>query len=454
MTDDLKTSEPEGVPEKPVAKLAHALAQAQEVARSASTPDPLESSLRARIDSLDSIEPESKSTPSPQRKRRLWPIQLVMVVLIVCVPVLVTIGYQQTSRSTSGDVIAGTGQPGDPGFTALATPTPVALVVMKGSSGEAESLAILSLGGANHHGGAVITVPVATRLSKARYGIRSFAGIFKVNRLDTAGKVVGNELGLGFSDVIEVADAELIKLLEPVAPLTINVPVDVTTPAGTFIDAGRHEFTADEIPGFLAATDSTGSIDAQMQRQGLVWKAWITAIAKSPGASIPGETSSGLGFYLSSLAQGDVATTAMPSVPTSPVDGQDTVKVDTESNALLIANSVPFPVGAVPGARTTVTLLNGTSPDAAPLAAVQRLTFAGAQILTVGNANRFDIATTTLTYANPKLKKKVQAMAKWLGAGKLVLDRHHPGTSDVTIVMGRDLLASPPRALSEEDVTQ
>ena len=374
-----------------------------------------------------------------------------MAVLILALPVAIVAGYRLTSRSTAGEVLGGTARPTDPGYTALVEPTPVALVLQVDANQKPESATMISLNGADQHGGSVVPIPLNTRLSGSPLGFKTIGPVIAAVPAATAGAAIGKELGLGFTDVIEVNDDELTQFLQPVSPLTIDNPDDVTAPDGSTIPAGQRQLSAEEIPGYLAAGDSTPTVVAHLHRQALVWKAWAAAVAADP-AGVPGESGAGLGRYIRGLAAGKVTTGTLPTVPASDVDGSPTVKVDKPLEKLLIANTVPFVVGAVPGARPTVRLLNGVSPKPAPASVIQRLSYAGAQINTVGNAAQFGVADTTISYTDPKDRTVARRMAAILGHGQVRLVRSAAGSETLTIVLGRDLVDHPPAPLTVDDV--
>ncbi len=390
-------------------------------------------------------------------RRRFWPLYLAMAVLILAVPALAWTGYRIAADSTAGEVLSGRSRPDSPGYTALTEPTPVALVMQVSDSGQAQGLTVLSLSGPDQKGGTVIASPVDVRLSTPRLGIKSFAGIIEVNSPKTAGGVIGSELGLGFTEVIEVTDSELVTLLEPVAPLEIDNPEEVTEGDGDTIDPGPVELAAADVPAYLTAEDAGHTVSGRLARQQLVWKAWIDKIAQHGGtAAIPGESDVGLGHFLGNLAAGSVQSTSFPVTSLggtdAPHDDGPTVKIDRRPAMLLIADAVPFPVAAVPGDRATVALLNGTGPNAAPASVIQRLTFAGAQITTIGNAPRFDHAVTTLTYTDSASRLFALAMARQLGKGRVVQADTSDTGVDVAVVLGRDLMSDPPGPLTAEEV--
>ncbi len=423
------------------------------------------SDLRTRIDALepvgDDAEPpaDADTATRPDEvepgapSRRMWPLYGAMALLVLAVPVLAYVGYRLASDSTAGEVLGGRGQPDAPGYTALVEPTPAALVMVVTEAGHAQSLGILSLSGPDQQGGVMLASPVDVHMSKPRLGITTFAGIIDVNSPETGARVIGEELGLGFTEVIEVTLTQLSALIEPVEPLVVDNPEAVTRLDGQVIEPGRVELDADEVPAYLMAQDAGHTVSGHLARQRLVWEAWIAAIAASDSpTAIPGETDTGLGRYLSGLAAGEVQSASIPVTSTEADDGTTELRIDEDPTMLLIANAVPFPVGAVPGARATVALLNGTGPEPAPASVIQRLTYAGAQITTLGNADHFEHDETTLVYSGTQFRSFAVAMADQLGVGRVVATDSADESVDVAIVLGADLMDDPPGPLTREEI--
>lgn len=398
---------------------------------------------------LDSDDDPTSAVPV----RRMWPLHVAMAVLIVAVPVLGYVGYRLTSDSTTGTVVSGSSDSESPGYMALVEPTPVALVIHTADDGAARGLTLLSLSGPDQRGGAIVAVPVDVRLDRPGFGIHDFAASIERTRPETAGKVIGRQLGLGFTEVVTMTDAELVRFVEPVSPLRFDNPEDVTTAEGELFEAGPIELGADEVPAYLSASDEGNTSSGALERQQLLWSTWVGAIGDAGDAAVvPGETQVGLGRYLGALAQGTVQTASFP-VNAAPDDGKPgSFVVDRAPADLLIANAVPFPVAAEEGDRASVAVMNGHGPGSAPGAVIQRLTFAGAQIIAMGNAADFDHAETTLTYSGRAMRASAQRMADTLGVGRVVESDRPDAEVDVRVVMGADLLEDPPGPLTASEV--
>jgi hypothetical protein len=495
---------------KPVARLAEALASAQAIARDdelereaagSSRPvgdapapapasvDPEATSLFARVRALpgdDPVEPDAgadhgdpadgaadaqdgsdlttrASVPAvsvpaerdrPRRSESLRPLYLLMVLLVVAVPVLGYIGYRSVGDSTRGQVLSGRSKPDVPGYEALVEPTPVALLLQVDSAGSPVTITLLSLSGPDQKGGAVVSIPVSTRLKKPLLKAYTFGEVIQRTTASTAGAGIAAQLGLGFTESIKVDDAKLTSFLEPAGSIEVDNPVAVESPEGEQFAEGTLELSPEQVPQYLAANDAEGSEITRLQRAQLVWTAWIAKIraAKGRAGIVPGETGAGLGRYLRGLAAGHVSTASLPVVPAAAIEGHETLALDTALARLMLTNAVPFPIAGSAKDRVATKVLNGTGPSAIPPSITQRLTDVGAQISVVGNAPRFGVARTTVTYSDVSSRSIVLRIAALLGNVKVVHAPSGEDTADITIVVGKDLVTNPPGALVPSEI--
>jgi hypothetical protein len=497
---------------KPVARLAEALASAQAIARddelereaagssratvdapapATASVDPEATSLFARVRALpgdDPVEPEADvdaghrdrfdatagagdgddlaarasvpavSVPTerdrPGRTASLRPLYLFMVLLVVAVPVLGYIGYRSVGDSTRGQVLSGRSKPDAPGYEALVEPTPVALLMQVDSAGSPVTITLLSLSGPDQKGGAVVSIPVSTRLKKPVLEAYTYGEAIRRTSASTAGAGIAAQLGLGFTESIKLDDAKLASFLEPAGVIEVDNPVAVESPKGEQFAKGKLELSPEQVPQYLAANDSEGSEITRLQRAQLVWTAWIAKIRAAKGSAriVPGETGAGLGRYLRGLAAGQVSTASLPVVPAAALDGHETLALDTALARLMLTNAVPYPIAGSSKDRVPTKVLNGTGPGAIPPSITQRLTYSGAQISVVGNAPHFGVARTTITYSDVSSRPIVLSIAALLGNVKVVHAPSGEDTADITIVIGKDLVTNPPGALVPSEI--
>lgn len=122
--------------------------------------------------------------------------------------------------------------------------------------------------------------------------------------------------------------------------------------------------------------------------------------------------------------------------------------VDPEAIGGIVAAEVPFPQEPTPGARTRISLLNGTPDELLGQQAVAPLVEEGAEIAVTGNASSFAEPTTTFIYSGPEARPRAHALRNALGTGQVeerVLDEGEVGPFtddgeriDVTVILGAD----------------
>ncbi len=395
-----------------------------------------------------------KATSSIARRSRppVW-LTVVMALLILAVPVLGYAGFQLVDHSTRGRVLSGVSSATDPGYEALLEPTATALLIITGDDGVAESLTVLSLSGAEGHGGAVVSIPAQTRLAKAAFGQRTYGDVASNVSTDSAGTTIGGQLSLSFTEVVKVDHTMLTSILTPAGPLEIENPDEVTSPTGETFAEGALTLDPDQVADYLASEDASGSEVAKLDRAQLVWTAWLLRVdeAKNTPGIVPGEAEAGLGRFVRGLAAGSVDYGTLPVVEADPIGDVTTFRLDEPLARLMLTNAIPFPV-AGGGERLTVRLLNGTGAGPIPQSVMQRLVFGGAQVTVIGNNASFDVQTTTFTYSAAAKGTLVKTMAEALGRGKVVLKPEEDTGADVTVILGRDVIGSSPPILSPDEI--
>jgi hypothetical protein len=97
--------------------------------------------------------------------------------------------------------------------------------------------------------------------------------------------------------------------------------------------------------------------------------------------------------------------------------------------------------------RPQVELYNGYDSGGVPPAVMQRVVFAGGQLLLVGSSGNAGRKTTELHYGDPNMVPEVNKLRDELGTGNLVLDPTIAEPGEVTIILGKDVIAHPPAML-------
>ena len=357
----------------------------------------------------------AKHRAERKRKRRVqeaW-FMAAVAVLAAAIPVLGYNGFRKVFDTTEGRKVDAQNDPTKPNFEANVVPTPVLLLAQTGDD-SVTSLTMLSLGGGDV-GGSVTFIPVdtvadvlpdptTTTKPGAEPKTTTLADAFTAKGQGDLNQLAANVVGLSFDESVLLNNDALTQFVKPVAPLSINNPdplveVDAKGRSNVVFPAGRLTLQAEDVPRYLALRNPDETDVARLARQQMVWQAWIDAVKSSSNPNaVPGETTAGLGRYLRGLAKGNVQFSTLPGSPQTDSSGHETFEPDADRIATLMAQTVQLPTPANPGDRVRVRLLSGVGPVDATAVVSAHLVPANAQVIIVGNADRFDYTTTTIVY--------------------------------------------------------
>jgi hypothetical protein len=384
-----------------------------------------------------------------ERARRRRVIFAVTVALLaVSIPVLGYIGAQALLDSRGGRLVQATLAPDEPGYEAIVEPTPTALVVQL-DQGRLSSLTVLSLTSPDG-GGGVLFLPVETLTdpSTHAFGFDRLRTAYELTGLDGVRNAVGLTLNMSFSEAAQIDAPQLAALVAPVAPLRFENPDDLRgeDANGERIryDAGPVELPPEQVGQYLALRPESESDLNRLIRHQLVWQAWLGAVAASPNpaAAVPGEGETGLGHFIRRLAAGPVVFETLPVGEVGAPDGTVAFQPVTADIPALVARLVPLPTAASPGSRVRVRILDGARNPAVVQDVIHTLVPAAAQIVVVGNADRFTYAATEVRY-DPQAREAAlrlnHFLNEFLGVGTLESTSFGTDAFDVTVVIGRDL---------------
>ena len=410
------------------------------------TEDAREPDDDSRPGSRRAIRREREAERRNRRRRVLTSVGFgtVLTVLIAAIPVLALVGRHLIENSQDGKVLNSVSDPKAPGYEALVDPTPTALVVQTDPQGKVNGATILALGSGDAGGGSVILVPLDTRLREPGSGVDRLRTAYEFGGVQILRDQIGSLLGIGFGEVIELGDARWAELTRPVGSITFDNPDSVTAADGTEFASGTLTLRPDQVGPFLAATDDNESDLNRLVRQQFFWKAWLAALAKGgdgPGL-VPGEAASGMSRYVRTLARAtsDVSILAVNDNPDR--NGPPFVLDDNQAR-LQVAVAVPFPVGAFPGQRTRVRLLNGVRPGPVSSQVTDAVVLGGGEITALGNAAKFDQSETRIEYYTKGMRDRARILQASLGFGKLVYRPQPDQSVDVTVVIGSDARVAP-----------
>jgi hypothetical protein len=368
--------------------------------------------------------------------RRSWALAVAMVVLTASVPVLSYLGFNAVLTSKAGRRLDAVNDPAKPNYEANVAPTPVELVAHVGADGALSGLTVLALGNGDT-GGSVLFVPVHTVMGGAGADrAQTLSAAFVDGGAGALGRAVNVVLGFGFDELSVLDDARWAELVQPVAPLTVDSPDPVRTPA---FAAGAIVVAADKVGPYLAARSVRESDLARLARHVAFWRAWLGAVgeASAPGA-VPGETTAGVGRFVRGLAKGVVA---IETLEVAVGEAPDTYVYDPVVGGPQLARLVPFPTGADSAPRVRLRVLDGVGVEGLAVSAAQQLVPAGAEVAVIGNADRFGYDTTSVRYTDEAQRPAAEAMVKALGLGAVEVVAVVEDVVDLTIVIGKDFAA-------------
>jgi anionic cell wall polymer biosynthesis LytR-Cps2A-Psr (LCP) family protein len=399
-----------------------------------------------------------------RRVQQAWVVS-VMVVLAAAIPVLGYVGFQKVFNTTAGRRVDAQNDPSKPNYEANVTPTPVMLLGQGDATNGLTSLTMLSLGGGDT-GGGVVFIPVKTVTNVLDTSASSstttsapskttttvptktttLAASYAANGEKDLAQLTANVVGLSFDDFVVMSDDQLAAFVAPAAPLTIKNPdrlVEVDSKGKTTVVFAPGDLTlqAAEVPRYLGLRNPGESDLNRLSRQQLVWEAWFAAVKASSNPNVvPGETASGLGRFVRGLAKGNVQLSTLPVTAQNDSSGSESLLPDASRIGALMTAVVPLPTPASPGSRVRVRLLSGVGPvDVSKLLATPLVSL-DSQITLVGNADRFDYASTEIVYYDDQFAASANALQQLLGVGQAIKSTTPADSEDVTVIIGKDLV--------------
>jgi LytR cell envelope-related transcriptional attenuator/LytR_cpsA_psr family len=379
---------------------------------------------------------------------RFWLFAPVLAVLVLAVPILTWKGFAILRNEDTGQVIGAETDPTKPGFEALVTPTPTALLLDRDQSGALTGVTLLTRP-SQQGGGNIVFLPVGTVLPVPLPGDagtleQTLVDIYASGGASALEQRVETLLGAGIGEVIQVPAGQWAELVQPVAPLTVDNPVavDYTDLAGTphSFPAGEIQLTAEDVGPYLEAR-STEEVDTvRITRHDAFWRAWLRALDHADDDAVPGEGDTGIGAFVRGLTGGPRTLSTLPATPV-PIPGVPLADVDlfrpqTLAVVAMVPDLIPFPVGV---GRMRTRLVDGVGGDDQLLPeAARTLVLAGAEISVIANAEEFGETQTVVYYFRPQQRERAQRLLDALGVGELVQDSGISDNVDAVIVLGQD----------------
>lgn len=367
--------------------------------------------------------------------RIAYPI-LVAGVVVVLVPALVLVGIRVILDSSDGQLVKRVTDPAAPGYEAVITKTPTALVALSDDDGSLVGITLLAL--TSDSSGGVLTMP-PTLTYQTQFGPLPVSLAWANGSLEALSSAVGSVLNLSFAEQVVVRASEWSTITGPAGSIALTIPDPVRSADGLVVLAkGSTQVRPEQVATLLTGKGAAESELNRTLRQEVFWKAWLDRL-RSTGAPYPGSTTSGLGRFVASLSRSQVSVSALPVLPLPDLPPfPQRYQAVPQATMASVAAIVPFPDGA-PGGRPFVRVLDGTGRLGNGLDAAIQLNAGGGQVDVVGNAKSFGQETTQIIWFEGSSEEAARQMREALGdIGEIVRSSATNSASDITVILGED----------------
>jgi hypothetical protein len=252
-------------------------------------------------------------------------------------------------------------------------------------------------------------------------------------------------LNAGIDQVIPLDATAITGLIQPVAPLRYSLADSVRAVQNgrtvTLLNRGPVEVQSlDQVRAATEAVSPGEASLARLQRQLDFWKAWVNAVRQAPDktTAFPAATGdSAIPQFLTAFATGEARVEAVPFNEVS-YQGASLIVPDKNALAPEVVQMIPYPLPDEAGSRVRIDVRNGTGDFSKNEPMTRKLVANGAQIVVLGNANRFDVARTSVVYYDASLKDRAEQLARVVGATDVRFDDRPESSIDVTVTIGSD----------------
>ncbi len=381
---------------------------------------------------------------------RFYVFAPLLVLMVVAAPVLAWKGFSILRTERTGRDVSLPTDPDEPGYEALVSATPTALLADIGPDRSLQGITLITLP-SNEGGGNIVFFPIGTVLPvPLRQPVEEAAlnVIYAESGASGLEQRIETMLGAGIGEFIEVPRNQWANLVAPVAPLTVQNPTaaETTNDAGNPVafPAGEIQLSAEQVGLYLQADSPDEADPVRIARHEAFWEAWTAALDEAGEGSVPGEGETGVGGAVRGLIGGPRNMSTIPAtpvpVPNLPIVESDVFRPDSLAIVSRVPSLIPFPTGV---GRLRTRLVMGVEgqteriPDTA-----HTLVQAGAEIGVVANADEFGVDQTQVVFFREEQREKAQRLVDALGVGELVKDSSPGDTFDVVVVLGQDYIDS------------
>jgi hypothetical protein len=365
-----------------------------------------------------------------------------LVALVTLVPLLVYLGLHVVLQSSHGRLIVSSTDPAKPGWEAAVEPTPTHLLATLSDTGGLSSVTLLALTGDGNS--SAVFIPADTQLSMDK-GSQTLVAAYRTGGADGLKVEVEQLLGVDVGEVTVADVKDWEQLVAPVGTISVTNPDNVTVNGTKLFSKGPTDLTPADAGVYLRSRNWAEDDTNRLLRQEVFWKAWLAKIAdKGTADAVPGETKSGVGRFIRTMAAGTTDFHVLPVRVQALPDAYAGVFLPiTKDVRALIAQTVPFPQASPAGSRPRVRVLDGTGQLDHGVSVARALAASGAQIDGIGNASSFAVPGTQIIITGSDKRPQAEALRTALGFGEIIerpADLFSGDSVDVTIILGADAI--------------
>jgi len=362
---------------------------------------------------------------------------VLLLALVIAIPVLMLTGWNLLLQSKEGKFEVANRDEKAPDYRAITPPTPTMLLIQVDDTGKLAGLTVLSQ--TSDSVGGIMMIPTTTVPAE---GKAPFDKVFADSGQAALVSAVQELLGVGLGEVQVIDSSQWASLLTNVGSLSFINPGPVDVPPMGLFPKGQIVLEPAAVGAFLGTPSPSGDDLDRLRRNEVFWNALLSKLAATT-PSLPGDPEKGLTRFLPLLAKAQVAVQTLAVKPVPTADRKATLYLAEDAPAQ-IAKLIPFPIGATPGSRVGIRVLDGTGKLEHGVAALPALVKGGAQITGIGNAANFDYQTTQIIFYDDARKDAADRLRLALGVGELAKSNDVAHDVDVTVVLGADFANRPP----------
>lgn len=337
---------------------------------------------------------------------------------------------------------------------------PVTATLFVGTREKTEEVVWLTLVTTNTEDGqgSVIYIPAHTAAEVAGRGLQSMSDAYSSAGMATLIKTTENLLGIGIDHHVEISDNAAHVLMEGAAPLSVDVPHEVSVKLGqksarVIFDEGQQRLPAEFLVQLLYTVGLESDDEELGARHLAFWDALFESVEEEPAKLQAAFRSAGQSLVTD--AEPDVIAAQMREVAS--LDGVDRTLVLLPVQQVSVGGSEMYATdrdelvafledtigrAGKPPEQIEVQVLNGNGRPGVGEEVAERLIGHGFRVVLSSNAPNFDYEKTLIiTYEDSEEGDAIAEEAKRLiGLGRVQVSAQSQGIVDLTIVVGKDFL--------------